>query len=211
MKRKILSNECIQHAILNQIYKLRKGAVFTPCHFLHLGNRDAVDVTLHRLAKTGDILRIARGIYYFPKTHPVLGILLPPAEKIAEAASEKGHHKLLPTGAYAANLLRLSEQVPAKYEYLSDGPSKKICTGKLTIEIKQTTLPLFKTSTKEFALIVLAFKYIGKPNINFERIEHLKELLPFIVREKLINDIAIAPAWMHPFIRYIASTQRSAI
>ena len=61
------------------------GSVFVPTEFLDLGSREAIDVSLHRLARKGVIRRLARGVYDFPKTHPVLGPLQPSAETIAKA------------------------------------------------------------------------------------------------------------------------------
>src|SRR5580698_7570677 len=99
--------------ILAAIRERGKDSVFLPADFLDLGSREAVDVVLHRLVRKGIIRRLARGIYDFPKEHPMLGWLQPSPEKIAEALVGRDYTRIQPTGAYAANILGLSEQVPA--------------------------------------------------------------------------------------------------
>ena len=90
------------------------GFVSVPTDFLDLGSRQAVDIILHRLTKAGTIRRLTRGLYDYPRAHPEVGLLAPPIEAITKALAGKNKLRLQPTGAYAANLLHLSEQVPAE-------------------------------------------------------------------------------------------------
>jgi Aconitase X/Family of unknown function (DUF6088) len=62
-----------------------RGSVFVPGDFLDIGSREAVDLALHRLGRKGTIRRLARGVYDFPKEHPVLGLLSPSADAVARA------------------------------------------------------------------------------------------------------------------------------
>ena len=59
----------------------------------------------------------------YPKLHTALGPLAPTPEALAKALAGRDRVRLQPSGAYAANLLGLSEQVPAKVVFLTDGPS----------------------------------------------------------------------------------------
>src|SRR5437016_1179596 len=114
----------IDSKMLTAIKRRGRGAVFVPADFLKIGSREAVDITLHRLARKGTIRRLARGVYDFPQDHPVLGQLSPSAEAIAEALAGRDRTRLQPAGSYAANALGLSEQVPAKVIFLTDGPTR---------------------------------------------------------------------------------------
>ena len=118
----------IDAKILLAIRSLGKGAVFVPSDFLEFGNREAIDITLHRLTNKGTIRRLARGVYDFPKAHAALGLLSPSAETVAKALAGRDYTRLQPAGAYAANALGLSEQVPAKIVFLTDGPSVRNTT-----------------------------------------------------------------------------------
>src|SRR6266705_1931349 len=99
------STQAIDSRILAIIHGHGRGAVLVPADFLEIGSRSAVDVALHRLAKEGTIRRIARGVYDFPKEHPVLGLLSPSAEAVARALAGRDRTRLQPAGAYAANIL----------------------------------------------------------------------------------------------------------
>jgi len=129
----------IDYKILKAINARGHGAVFVPTDFLSFGSRQAVDIALHRLVRKGTIRRLARGIYDFPEEHPVLGKLQPSPEKIAEALVGRDCTRIQPAGAYAANILGLSEQVPAKVVFLTDGPSRMVKIGTTTIQLRRTT------------------------------------------------------------------------
>jgi hypothetical protein len=53
-------------------------------------------------------------------------------------------------------------------------------------------------------MVIAGLRYVGKANITTERVAHLRKLLSRQDRHRLIDDIAIAPAWMHPYFRAIA-------
>ena len=99
--------------ILSRIRGSGRGSVYVPRDFLDLGSRGAVAQALHRLEKKGVLRRLTRGVYDFPKQHRTLGLLSPSAETIASALAGRDRTRLQPAGAYAANALGLSEQVPA--------------------------------------------------------------------------------------------------
>ena len=159
---------------------------------------------LHRLIRKGTIRRLARGIYDFPIEHPVLGWLQPSPEKIAEALVGRDCTRIQPTGAYAANILGLSEQVPAKVVFLTDGPSRTIKIGLTTIQLRRTTAKNMAMAGRLSGLLIQALRELGKENVTTERLEHLKRILPFDKRQELLNDIRLAPEWMHPIFRKLA-------
>src|SRR6266571_2784606 len=80
MKANKRSPQSTDSKILYRIRGKGRGSVHVPGDFLDLGSREAVDLALHRLARKGTIRRLARGVYDFPKEHPVLGVLGPSAE-----------------------------------------------------------------------------------------------------------------------------------
>ncbi|MBX9791375.1 MAG: hypothetical protein K2Y37_20840 [Pirellulales bacterium] len=195
-------------SIDNQVtYRIRgsgRGSVYVPGDFLDLGSRSAVDLTLHRLAKKGMIRRLARGVYDFPKRHPALGTLSPSADAIAQALAGRDRTRIQPSGAYAANVLGLSEQVPAKAVFLTDGPSRIVKIGGMTIELRRTTPRNMAAAGRLSGLLIQAFRALGKEHITPARINHLKRTLPADKRRELLKDLKLAPAWMHPIFRELA-------
>jgi hypothetical protein len=194
----------IDAKLISRIYGSGRGSAFTPNGFLDLGGRDAVDKALSRLAAKGTIRRLARGLYEYPREHPELGTLAPDLEKVARSLAGKDRIRLQPAGAYATNLLGLSEQVPAKVVFLTDGPSRTVKIGRQEIQLRRTTPRNMAAAGRLSGLLMQAFRHLGKEHITPERMEHLKRTLPAKERKQLLKDLRLAPAWMHPLFRQLA-------
>ncbi len=178
--------------------------MLVPGDFLDLGSREAVDIALHRKAKKGTVRRLARGVYDYPKEHPKFGLLSPSADVIAQALAGRDRTRLQPAGAYAANLLGLSEQVPARAVFLTDGPSRTVKVGPTTIQLRRTTPRNMAAAGRLSGLLIQALRELGEEYITPARITHLKRTLPAGQRRGLLKDISIAPAWMHSILRKVA-------
>ena len=91
-----------------------RGWVFTPRHFLDFGTRGAVDMAISRLAQSGAIRQIGRGLYDYPRLHDTLGVMSPDTASLADASATQSGDRLAPSGADASNPLGLSTQVRAR-------------------------------------------------------------------------------------------------
>ena len=201
------TTQSIDSQVLAAISGRGSGSVFVPADFLDLGSREAIDIVLHRLTRKGTIRRLARGVYDLPKEHPVLGPLAPSAETVARALAGRDHTRLQPAGAYAANALGLSEQVPAKAVFLTDGPSRTVKIGPMTIQLRRTTARNMAAAGRLSGLLIQALRELGQEHVTPERREHLKRTLPADERRGLLQDLRLAPAWMHPIFRKLAQEE----
>ena len=199
------SPKSIDTAVLSRIYGGRRGPVFTPTRFLDLGTRAAIDKSLSRLARAGTVRRLARGLYDYPKTHPTLGLLSPSADQIALALAQPAKAKIQASGAYAANLLGLSEQVPMKTVFLTTGTPRRVRIGRREIILKRTTPRQMMAAGRTSGLIIQAFRHLGKQHINQNRVDLLKRKLTFEDKTRLLKDMPLAPTWMHSIFRKIAA------
>jgi hypothetical protein len=181
--------------------------VFTPKDFLDLGTPHAVGMTLLRLVRNNDVRRLARGLYDCPQKHPMLGLLSPPVEAIAEALAGRDGTRIQPSGAYAANLLHLSEQVPARIVYHTDGASRQVRVGKQTIILKHTAPSRLRAHNRMSGLVIQALRYLDKTHVTEDRVKQLQTLLSSKDRRQLLNDLASAPVWMHRHLRAIAGKE----
>jgi len=197
--------QSIDSRIRARIHGYGRGSVFVPGNFLDLGSREAVDLALHRFARKGTIRRLARGVYDFPKKHPVLGLLAPSADTVARALAGRDRTRLQPAGAYAANILGLSEQVPAKAIFLTDGPSRTVKIGPTTIELRRTTPRNMAAAGRLSGLLMQALRDLGEEHVTSARRAHLKRTLPANKRRELLKDLRLAPAWMHAIFRELAN------
>jgi hypothetical protein len=204
-KRNFVS-QAIQNKVVSRIYGKGRGWVFTPNHFLDLGSRSAVGNSLSQLTAAGTIRRLAFGLYDYPQKHPKLGLLSPKPDTIAQAISEKDDTRLQPSGAYAVNLLGLSQQVPAKIVYLTDGAEKNVTVGNQQIQLRRTTPKHMATAGRLSGLIIQALRYLKKDGVTDDHIATLKRTLPDADRERLWKDRIYAPAWMHPLLDQLKSS-----
>ena len=157
------TTQSIDSRILARIHGWGSGSVFVPVDFLDLGSREAVDLALYRFARKGTIRRLARGVYDLPKDHPVLGLLSPSADAVARASlAGRDRTRLQPAGAYAANILGLSEQVPAKAVFLTDGPSRTVKIGPTTIQLRRTTPRNMEAAGRLSGLLMQALRELGE-------------------------------------------------
>jgi hypothetical protein len=194
--------------VIRRIERAEPGWVFTPFDLLDLGSPYAVGLALTRLLREGRIRRLARGLYDVPRTHERLGALAPAPGAIAHALARRDGATVQPSEAMAANLLRLSEQVPARAIYETDGPSHTVRIGRLTVELKKRAPRKVRSAAPTSSLVFAALRGLGKSNVNQERIQHLRETLSPADRRKLLQDLPLAPAWMHPHLRFIAGNAK---
>lgn len=205
METKPKTPKSIDSKILARVHEWGRGSVFIPTDFLDLGSRQAVDIVLHRMTKAGTIRRLTRGIYDYPRTHAELGPLAPSIEAIMKALAGKNKIRLQPTGAYAANLLHLSEQVPAKIDFLTDGNSRTYHIINRTIRLKRASPRNMYTAGRTSGLVIQALRYLGKNHATNDRIITIRKVLSPSDRKKLAEDISLAPAWMRPILRDVAA------
>ena len=137
----------------------------------------------------------------------MLGEILPSVDSIAKALAGRDQVRLQPFGGYAANLLRLSEQVPARVVFLTDGKPRKIPCGRQVIELRRASPRMMAAAGRTTGLVIAGLRYVGKAHVSPERVAHLRRLLSSEDRRRLVEDLPLAPAWMHPFFRAIASEE----
>lgn len=134
----------------------------------------------------------------------LLGTLWPSADAIAAAVARRDGLRLQPTGAYAANLLGLSAQVPAKVVFLTDGRSRVVTAGRVTVQLRKTPPRVMSLAGTSSGLVVQALKWIGRDRLTRAHVMCLKRALPARERRRLAEAFPVAPAWMHPALRELA-------
>lgn len=194
----------IERTILARIKSREADWVFSPTDFIDLGGRDAVDKALSRMSASGAIRRVARGLYDVSRQHPIVGTVSPSVEKVAQALAGKTSTRLQPTGAYAANLLGLSDQVPAKVVFLTDGRSKRLRLDKLDIVLRQTSPRNMATAGRISGLVFQALRYLGRTHVTEDTVKRLDRRLAPADRKQLLADAGYAPAWVGVIIRRLA-------
>lgn len=193
--------QSVDKKVISRIYGHGRGWVFTPDDFKDLGSRNAVASALKRYVQKGTIRRLTRGLYDYPATDPELGIMEPEVDAIVLAISRRDAIKTQPSGAYAANLLGFSGQVPTTIVYLTDGRTQKMTVRGRTIEFRNATPQTMVIAGTITGLVVQALRHVGQENVDDRVIAQLREKLDVDDRRKLKRDIRHAPEWIAEIIR----------
>ena len=181
------------------------GKAFSAKDFLDIASRTTIDVTLAELAQDGTIRRIRRGLYDKPKVNPALGgKLSPDIDEAARAIARRQKWKIVPEGAWAANLLGLTTQVPAKISYLTDGPNNEVPIGRRSIYFKHARPKALAGLEGKIALVVQALRYLGKENVGSREMETLRAALTPSEKRKLVKDTRFGVDWIYEMAKRIA-------
>ena len=193
--------QSVEDKILRRIRGKPKGWVFTANDFWDIGSAETTRKALKKICDRGRINRIARGLYYNPRMHPKLGVLPPTPEDIVAAIKTKQHTKTQPTGAYAANILGLSTQVPGKVIFLTDGPDKQQKVGNRTIQLKNRSPRSMAGAGHITGLFIQALKHIGEKRFTERHLKILRNRLEPKQKKRLEKDIRLAPGWIAAVVR----------
>jgi len=196
--------------ILKRLKRAKPDQVFTRSDFFDLGSTHAIGMVIQRLVKAGNLRRVARGLYDLPRRHPFLGELSATSDAIAAAIARRDGIRLHTTEAAAANLLNLSEQVPARIVYDADRRRRTVKVGQRTIEFRERSRRKMAAAGRTSGLVMAALRSLGRHHVTQERLAHLRKLLKPEDRRRLLKDLRFAPAWMHPYLRFIAGEEKPA-
>ncbi len=188
--------QTIVNTVRNRIFGHGRGWIFTAYNFTDIGSDTGVRTALSRLQKEKVIRRVAQGIYDYPRTHKTLGVLSPSIEDVAKAYAQKNGAQIQAAGAYAANLIGLSEQVPGQVIFLTDGPTGKVRIDKLEISFKKTTVKNMYAAGSREALVIHAFKYMQRKYITQIMLDTTKQFLKGSTKKRFQKNIKLAPHWI---------------
>lgn len=191
----------VEYQITEALKQLPKGSVLFVDDFLDYGNSESVKKALLRLKEKNILVRLAHGIYLFPKIDKELGVLFPSTEDIAKAIARRDKARIVLTGVQALNKLGLSSQVPMKVVYLTDGATRTVKVGKRTISFKKTSPKNLLTQGEISSLVIQALKTIGQKNIDNETIKTVLNILKNEQQENIMNDAKLSPAWIHKILK----------
>ena len=199
-----MASQSIETKILNRMKKSGRGAVLFASDFIRYGEKKSINKTLERMTNDGTILRIGRGIYYYPKIDKDLGlgILYPTLEDVADGIAKRDKAHTVPTGLYALNRLGFSTQIPMNVVFMTDGYSRKISLlNGGTIEFKRSSPKYLAFHSQLAMLLTSAFRSLGKEHVTPEIIARTKELLMKEEKKVVEQDYQLMPAWVSSIIK----------
>jgi hypothetical protein len=194
--------QSIENKIIDKIKNHKRGKLFFADDFALLGPADSIRQALVSLQKSGLLVRVATGIYCYPKINKFEWLnekyILPTVDEIAHAIAKRDKIRIVPTASHALNILGLSTQVPANVVYITDGAARSIKVGsgrgilfKHTSEVRRLA---FKS--KLLMLIDSALREIRESKVRPHELEIIKEKLKYATQKDIDRDIDLMPIWI---------------
>ncbi|KRP50785.1 DUF6088 family protein [Pseudomonas poae] len=184
----------LPESILDHSRRLPEGGLLSPKEFLHLGSRAAVDQALSRLAKAGQLIRAARGLYLAAITG--LGKQATPSmDKVVSALASKNQEEIVLDGARSAKMLGLSAQALDGNVFLSNGRTRALKVGDATAEIRHAPRWMLALGSTTAGAAIRALAWLGERRIG-EVMERLRKQLTPIDWQALNSVRSLLPSWM---------------
>lgn len=203
----------LKSRIVSVVSAAAPGSVWTPADFAALGNRDAVDKALQRLALVGELRRIDRGLY----DRPVVNRLtkkstMPDYRAVLDAIARRDQLRMLVDGMTAANDLGMTDAVPARVTIHTDARRRSVQLDNLVIEFKQTAPSRLYWAGRPAMRVVQALHWL-KDTLGSDRDRILQRLDKILaepmhepaIRQDLIEGFSALPAWMRELLRELPS------
>ena len=196
--------ESVDTKILNSIKKCGRGKVYYADQFSKLGTPRRVQKAMEQLVAKGNLIRVTRGIYCYPRIDKIYGLgpISPSIEDIAKAIARKDKANLVPTGEYAQYILGLTQQMPMNVVYLTDGVSRKlVLDGGMTIQFRRSSPKTFKFRNKTAMLVNNALRSIGKKDVTQEQLDSITSILNNQNPSAVLQDLDNMPAWIKLIVK----------
>ena len=199
-------SKSVENKIFEKIKNHKRGKIFFADDFALLGSADSIRQALQSLQKSGLLMRVATGVYCYPKINKFEWLdekyLLPSIDEIAHAIAKRDKIRIVPTGEYALNALGLSTQVVMNVVYITDGAPRRIKVGegkgilfKHTSEIRRLSF-----NSELLMLIDSALREIGEGKIRPHELEIIKEKLKYVTQKDINQDIDLMPIWVREIV-----------
>lgn len=190
----------VEEQIEHIIRRWHRGRIFFAQDFTDLGSPENVRQTLCSLTEKGTIIRLARGVYYWPKLEGefAVKIIYPSDDTIAYAIAKRDKVRIIPYGDKAAAELGLTGIIISNSTYLTDGPPRHISiSNKHKIHFNHTSeVKIFAYSDETMQKICSAIRAVGLDNIRDREKRIIKEALKKVPRENYMKDLQLPPAWV---------------
>lgn len=194
---------------MKRLSEQKTGWVCTPKDFLDLGNRSAVDQALYRLVRSGRLRRVGHGLYDVPRISKLLKRLAPADLYSAIAAiTRRDDARIMRSGSVHANLLGLTNQVPAKVIYDTDGTSRTLTVAGFSVYFRHAPPNVMRWTGKPGSPVVQALRWLGPyASEDPDVIPILKRVLPDYVKLDLSQGIGYMPNWMRPIVHDVTNNK----
>lgn len=187
-----------QEQIYNDFKKKKEGSIFSNSDFYYITDARSVSKALFRLVEANKIQRLVNGLYCIPKYSSLINEnVFPEPSDVAYKLADKFSWRIVPTGDTVLNQLGISTQVPSKYVYISDGPSRTYKYRSRDITFKHTTNRNISELPQSLSVVIQAIKCLGEDNVKDEHIKVFNNYLSDDIKRDLNQIAKNIPYWIY--------------
>ena len=185
------------------IANIPKDQPFSAKVLREFAETDNIRQILSRLVKSGELKRVARGIYVKPKKIKKIGEILPSAEYITRVLAESTGEVVVIHGAEAARRLQLTTQVPMRLVFYTSGNTRILNIGNRMVKLIHANPNRLIAPGTKAGLVISALWYLGKDNVTKKTIRIIKRRISKKDYKEVVKLIERMPDWMADvFYRY---------
>jgi len=194
--------QSVANKMLMRIRVRGRGWAFTKVDFVGQFSEASIHRALSTLSESGAIRRVSHGVYDYPLVSKKLGRQLgPDIDQVACALARKFGWRIQASGDAALNLLGLSNQVPGRWVYLTDGPSRDYDVLGTVLSFRRTPLKEFGFKEPLSGLFVQAIKALGPERVDRGVIKRLSSRLAPESRPRLLRETRQVAGWIYQVIK----------
>lgn len=191
----------LPHQILELAAASPEGTPLIAKEFLHLASRAALSRVLSRLAQSGKLLRIGRGIYVLP-VESRFGSRGPSVVKVVQGLAKLGE-TIVPHGTVAANAFGLTTQVPMRAIFLTSNRSRFIQLGAQTVEFRHAPGWQLVLPGRRAGDLVRVLAWLGQAKAE-SALQMLSRKLSAAELEEVVLSRVRLPGWITLAVRALA-------
>lgn len=198
-----MKGDTVEYDILEDLAKKGRGRIFFAQEYYDRWPDSTVRFCLASLAADGQIARLARGVFCYPRISEYgMKMELPTVDEIARAVAEKSKVRIVPCGDQAAYLVGLTGFQFTTSTYLTDGAPRTInLSNGRKIEFQHTSeMRIFAFTNRKMQLLSNGIRALGKKNIGSLEKEPIKYHLGTISTEDFYRDLPLCPEWVRDLL-----------
>ena len=186
--------------------------VCTPKDFLDLGTRASVDQALSRLVKSDDLRRVGHGLYDWPRVSRITKRPVPvDLDSVVSALARRDGIRIMTDGMASANRLGLTNAVPGKASYVTDGASRTLRVDGRTIHLRHAGAKVMLWAGRSAAPVVQALRWLGpQAACDVWVFNTLSRRLPDDVKRDLARHWGSLPGWAVPIVKNLTASEKTA-
>ncbi len=178
--------------IRRHILRLPEGAIFSTREMLNYGRRSAIDQCLHRLVKTGRIIRLAWGLFIKDD----IGRIMPSPLTVAKEKARAFGKQICTDAADAAKHLNLAASGNQRITYAIQGHSSSFKYRNITIHFRGICARKMALGDGPVGLAIKALWHLGKEVCDQHALAKATGNFKRPERQQFNQSCHLMPTWM---------------